>query len=71
MGIISVLQGCFANQIENIFKEPGVGPGATKGWLFLFLPITAVFAFSAKGVEQGSALQVENGGRKIIFPLFF
>ena len=56
MGITnSVLQGCFANQIENRFKESAVGPGASTWWLFLFLPALLCLP-SAKGLEQDSAM---------------
>lgn len=55
MGITnSALQGCFADQIENRFKESVVGPGASKWWLFLFLPALLCLP-SVKGLEQGSA----------------
>ena len=55
MGITnSAVQGCFANQIENRFKESAVGSGANQWWLFLFFPALLCLP-SVKGLEQDSA----------------
>ena len=55
MGITnSAVQGCFANQIENRFKESAEGSVANQWWLFLFFPALLCLP-SVKGLEQDSA----------------
>lgn len=51
-----------ANQIENRFKEPGIGPGATKWRLLLFLSALLCLP-PLRGLAQGSAMAAEDGAK--------